>query len=796
VVANLERILYEVMGDAPLDLFKLIAVDTDSRPKDDEPPPGGRRSVRFPAHESNTGKAIDNLRHALGSDFAWCPQDLVLDGEGAGNRRAGGRMLLFNKFPEIWQMIQNSVHEACEAAAHGQTRETFERKFGERGLTMDPVLINPAEAIVYVVGTLAGGTCSGMCVDLGYAISDAAPGAKRVGTFFLPARTESSVYLENTWATLKDLEYFCDNPSAFRTVWRSAAGAKQRFQAANSLPYDCVYLLSTSDENGALKMRYAPNSHAPLVQMSSLQLACALFGMGADISARHVDGQEQIQCRPKNRFFLNYNLRAVSYPKYDLSEAAACRIIESIVCGGWLNPDAYQTASGGRTLNADDVRMQGRRLWNDRFEPVWRGMTAAVDLSVWVNRLMRRASTEPDAELHYEFTDTAPGTIYSKVFQTLPSRRSELQKAIREGLGKVYSENHNLRYAELYVEGIRAELAYTIRFWDEIGTPNRSDANAWSALVRKLVQNSLSTASISARMLNAQRQLLTDELEMTLTRLQMYLMKQVLADLQTWMDGELNAWMKSLRETIESVRSLASARATTLKLQLEERIGPILKISRSKSETLQDEMEKLAHEPVRPTLELLSTVEGEFQGLFAVKPRQEASDVSRIYLALKNNLQSPLLRRLQDYGMIDVATEAKTQGRIPQVADHYREAQGMSVATQIRLKKSRAAVPSYILAKKTETADAISDALQPVLGFAPEGTSGALPLLDHMVVFYQEGACSVPTDTEYHAFPDVLTDAGTYREHYEIKMKERKDILDPLGPIKAAAFSAKSGSEK
>src|SRR5262249_9423456 len=151
----------------------------------------------------------------------------------------------------------------------------------------------------------------------------------------------------------------------------------------------------------------------------------------------------------------------------------------------------------------------------------------------------------------------------------------------------------------------------------------------------------------------------------------MYLMKQVLADVQMWMDGELNAWMKSLRETIESVRSLASARANTLKLQLEERIGPILKISRSKSETLQDEMEKLAHEPVRPSLDLLNTADGEFQGLFAVKLRQEVSDVSRIYLALKNNLQSPLLRRLQDYGMIDVATEAKNQGRIPQVADHF-----------------------------------------------------------------------------------------------------------------------------
>jgi hypothetical protein len=107
---------------------------------------------------------------------------------------------------------------------------------------------------------------------------------------------------------------------------------------------------------GALKMRYSPNSHAPLVQMSALQIACALFGMGSHVSARHVDAGAQIGCRPKNRLFFNYNLRAVSYPKYDLSEAAACRIIDTVICGGWLNEEGYQTAGGGRTMNADDVR--------------------------------------------------------------------------------------------------------------------------------------------------------------------------------------------------------------------------------------------------------------------------------------------------------------------------------------------------------------------------------------------------------------------------------------------------------
>src|ERR1039458_6683645 len=66
-------------------------------------------------------------------------------------------------------------------------------------------------------------------------------------------------------------------------------------------------------------------------------------------------------------------------------------------------------------------------------------------------------------------------------------------------------------------------------------------------------------------------------------------LKQVLAEVKTWMDGDLDVWMKSLREMIQFVKNLASSRATTLKAQLDERVGPVLKIDRSKSETLRGE---------------------------------------------------------------------------------------------------------------------------------------------------------------------------------------------------------------
>jgi hypothetical protein len=276
----------------------------------------------------------------------------------------------------------------------------------------------------------------------------------------------------------------------------------------------------------------------------------------------------------------------------------------------------------------------------------------------------------------------------------------------------------------------------------------------------------------------------------------MYLMKQVMADLQSWLAGDLATWMRSLRQTIESVRGLASSRAATLLSQLDERIGPVLKISRSKTETLRDEMEKLARESVRPSMVLLGTEGGEFQGLFAVKPRQEAVENRRIFLALKSDLQSPLLRRLEAYGTINVANEIKSQGRTVQVADHYRDAESMSVSTRIGLVKAASRVPSFLLARDNETGTILTAELSQALGKSPEFAYQPLPLLDHMVVFYQEGACSVEPDAEYHAFPDVLTDSATYEEHFAIRMKDRPDILDPLRGIKGLAMSTAGGGAK
>jgi hypothetical protein len=62
-----------------------------------------------------------------------------------------------------------------------------------------------------------------------------------------------------------------------------------------------------------------------------------------------------------------------------------------------------------------------------------------------------------------------------------------------------------------------------------------------------------------------------------------------------------------------------------------------------------------------------------------------------------------------------------------------------------------------------------------------------LPMLDHMAIFYQEGA-----DFE----PDFLDGAATYQSAYEQRLKSRPDYIDPLGYMKTKGEAGFSGASE
>lgn len=778
VISNLERLLYEVLGNAPLDWIRLVAMDTDTTRKEDEPPPGGRRGQNLPFYESNLGRLIRDLRDCLHEHFTWCgPTDLHIQGPGAGNLRLGGRLMLFGKLPEIWAMVRDATHEVEERAKRPETDRRLREELARRGVAFPSGIVNASETVVYVVGTLAGGTGSGSSIDLGYLIRDAAPRALRVGLFFIPDRTAAVVFQENTWAALRDLEHFCQNPGAFHGVWPSANRTPHPYAGEPGNPYDQVYLLSPVDEYRALKLRYAPSASSPLVTMTALQLAADLLGLYEHRAAILSNLNAQVPGERKHQMFLNFNLRAVCYPKYEISEAAACRVVAESICGYWLDNQYYSTPTGRTPIREEQVRSEGRQLWNQRFDPIWRGAQSAVNLGEWAQKVLAGDISEPEANLRHQYSGNVQGTIYSQIAQQLPNRLRELQRMAAEELAVKLVETCSLRVAELYLEGLKQELKHTLDYWSQLGIPPRRDDSAWLAAASSLFEDLFRRKSrLGLFLLNARREFLRDELQEALTRLEMYLLRQTLDEFSAWVDSFLGAWLGQLRRSLMAVQGFAESRERMLESQLAESSAPVLRLSRSSKEGFPEEIRWLA--ATRPEIRerfLKVGPAGDFEGLFAVRLSQDSAADSALFLTLKSLLQPELLRKLEEKGPVDILQEVKAQDRVPQAVSFLKDTLGLSVATGISLVKSHTAVPSFVLARTESIAESLLDELHRHSPDLPPMRPKSLPIFDHMAIFYQEGA---------KLDPGLLSDADSFRRAYEQRMSDpnyRAELLDPIG---------------
>ncbi|MEO8660692.1 MAG: tubulin-like doman-containing protein [Bryobacteraceae bacterium] len=772
VVSNIERIFYEVLGDTRLDLFRLLVIETDNVPRDGEIAPGGKQSQMVDAFENDIGVAIKNLTHFLGKDFDWCPKDLVLGGgRGAGNVRAGGRLMYHSKFPEIHKALQRCIHEAGEQVQRNATTVALQELFRSRGLEAPPGVLDPGHSVVYVVGTLAGGTCSGMCVDLGYTIRQIDQQAERVGIFFVPDSNSPDTFKQNAWAALKDLEYFTDCPDRFRAVWYSEQRTPMPYSRGTAKPYDRIYLVSSLNQSAQMRLQYKSSAESPLLTMVGNMLAADLLGLYSLRSGRLVNLNQHITGAEKHRTFLNFNLRGISYPKYEISEAAACRVVADTICGNWLDVKRYEGAgTSGSSILEDNERIKGRDLWNQKFERAWMGGAPSVEMDDLVKDLLE-GMDNPAKKLRFEFTEAAHGTVFSKVAQTVPTLTDQIRSDVAAGLKDRANSTRNLRCMELFLEGVKGELDRTLRYWAAMGIPSRKNSPAWAAAVKPAIESLLEERRfLTTRALSARRQVIQDGLAEVQTRLAMHVLTEPLEAMAKWIAEDLMDSVQKLRRTMEEVQSLAADRSRLIVSRLrEDRTGPVLRVSRSRTLGFDEEVERLAGEQ-KGAMDL------PFLAIFDTYKGSDANRSNRIFLHLKNEMQPSLLQSLVKKGYVNIAEQLREQNQVELATIYLRQTLDMSLATHPTLQKSHTAVPSYIIAKDDLTAANLVSTIQQVqIPGLQEMETKSLPMFDHMVIFYQEGA-----DFE----PDRLDSAEAFRKTYNQRMEHRSDYLDPLGYMK------------
>jgi hypothetical protein len=780
IVAGIEKYLYEVLNGETLDLFRFLVFETAINQAEQNTVPSEWRTKPVDIKVHDIGAAFYTMKQTLGEDFNWCPPGMHIDGPGAGNKRAGGRLMLLHNLTKVRRIISDAITAVKTAAEDHHTATGIRKLLSDRG-AQAPQAIVPAlpVPVVLVVGTLAGGTCSGSCVDLGYLIRQIAPASYRQAMFLLPGPTDADKFRANSWAALTDLVYFTENPDSYSVAWVTDAQTRQDYtetsQPGPEPPYKHVYLVTQRDRAGNAHLIYRDSPDAPLLMMTALAVAADLLGL-QDLRRIRLANHN-----PQNRIhntFLTSSIRGVCYPKYDISEAAACKIIAR-VCDYWLGSEECYVEGRREPLLKEEVSKKGRDTWNAKAPSIWAGLRATVPIATLARRIKAGQITDLHNFLVAQLTENRQDTIFRAVDQNVENRRREFETAIRLAFVDALQQKQNLKYAEWMLDGVQAEIDRARKYWESIGVPGHtSDLASWQTRADGMVTRLESRAkAFSPNLLGQRLAVIEDELEQIVTRLEMFLMYDTLGKLSKWADLELQSKLDSLRSLLESLRTFVLEREKNIEIGLKDRTGPLLKISRSAARDFREEISGLAtYEPEIGPNSFVDYEAGKFTGLLPLteQPARDAKD--RLFVELIDRIQPKLIQRLQVNAPIDIANEIDRQGVFQQAIQRAHATQQLSLAIKGNFVMRPAnTIPSLLLTKSALVSTRVHEMMVSNDKAFPALDDEELPFFDHMALFYQEGG----------GFSlNVLSGVNDYAQAYEGARSQDEATIDPLRMIK------------
>jgi hypothetical protein len=335
VVRKLKRRLRRYFRQEELDIFQFLVFDTTAEDvgEDEEPLDPGEFEY-LPAFD-----AAELIRHLDSSPYIadWWPgwperpYRPTFSGTGAGRVRAVGRLVLFNYLNDvILPRIEDKIDKAVEInAQHG------------RGAT---------SIKVYLVCSLAGGTGSGMVVDIAHLCR--LLGLQRQPTVFVTgvlvtdeafrAKAKSSNTLNefraNTYAALREINHFATTRE-FRQQYNATFNTDKLPQGYR--PFDVCYLLGLHNSQGQA-LEDLDNLTEMVASEMMLEIASPLAGGTTNILDNVRANDRFIAGQPTA--FSSFALTSLVYPLSGVASWCALRGLGPFIRDALLRPRQASSA--------------------------------------------------------------------------------------------------------------------------------------------------------------------------------------------------------------------------------------------------------------------------------------------------------------------------------------------------------------------------------------------------------------------------------------------------------------------
>lgn len=257
VLARVRRLIEETYGSlSNFPVISFLKIDTDKGHKLENPDAAGSPFKVDEIHEATVSgteaqNIVSNMKNYPYIN-KWFPTELEKNlsalEAGAGQIRACGRFAFFCNYNGIKEKFNNSC-----AKVSSESARTF--MLDKYGVNVSGTALN-----VIIVGSLSGGTGSGMIIDIGYCIRRwlALRGQQTpMTTAIIPMPTNfgkvqvGDRVLANGYAALIELSYFSDNRTEYRENFSASGLDEVRSQLA---PFDFTYLVGNSSGDGSFEL--------------------------------------------------------------------------------------------------------------------------------------------------------------------------------------------------------------------------------------------------------------------------------------------------------------------------------------------------------------------------------------------------------------------------------------------------------------------------------------------------------------------------------------------------------------
>lgn len=383
VLSRIRRLVEEGYGDLRnFPLISFLAIDTDQEYKVTNPTAAGspfKDNEKYWA--AVTGKEVTNMISNM-ENYPWIQEWFPTELEksisaieaGAGQIRACGRFAFFCNYHKI----QKAFKQACERV---KAHENFM-------LDKHDIKVSTGNLNVFVVGSLSGGTGSGILLDLGYCIRNwlrvegnplitaVAPLPTAFGTIQVGDRVQA-----NGYAALMELSYFSDLRTEYVAKFSSSLADEIRDQRA---PFDFIYLVGT--KNGEAEFS--------LDQLRELMAQNIFLDLTSDFASHKRSIRDNIKGAwaqndpggrgyPKN--FMSFGLSTIEIPIAQIRISLFNRLAADLL-GWWLNESVQLPAQLFELIQNDilkRMRLTEMELLMDLMAATDKSYLA--EISGWVN---------------------------------------------------------------------------------------------------------------------------------------------------------------------------------------------------------------------------------------------------------------------------------------------------------------------------------------------------------------------------------------------------------------------------